>query len=133
MKRKIITFALFAGLSLVAASCQKENVVEQSISAEMAYINVNYSIDGVEMHVSFDDEASWRAFLYRMIALAEEGHRVSFGENGHEYGVTKETVTFVTGSHSEATEWSNTMVKKGYRVTVDFDDKTKTYTCVAVK
>ena len=66
MKYSYKTIALFLGLGLVAASCQKENVVVESVSAEenQSYINARYTVDGVSMQISFSDEGSWQAFLH---------------------------------------------------------------------
>lgn len=135
MKYSYKTIALFLGLGLVAASCQKENVVVESVSAEenQSYINARYTVDGVSMQISFSDEGSWQAFLHWLFALVEEGHSVIFEKDGLEYGIVKETVTFVTGSKTEAESWADKMVLDGYRVYVDFDEKTKTYTCVATR
>ena len=56
MKRKIITFALFAGLSMLAIGCQKETFAEHDAEVETTheYISVNYSIDGVTRLGSFE-------------------------------------------------------------------------------
>lgn len=135
MKHSIKTVALFIGLSMVAVSCQKENIVEQGISAEdhHAYISVDYTIDGAAMHATFQDEASWHEFLHWMFALAEEGHRVSFGDSNRLSGLTKEKVTYTTQSQTDAESWGDKMAKKGYQVTIDYNEKTKTYTCVAIR
>ena len=135
MKHNFRTVALFIGLSMLAVSCQKETFVEQDteVEATREYISVNYSIDGVNMQATFNDEASWREFLHWMFALAEEGHRVSFGDSSRINGLTKETVTYTTKSQADAEAWADMMYKKGYEVSIDFDEKTKTYTCVAIK
>ena len=135
MKRKIITFALFAGLSMLAIGCQKETFAEHDAEVETTheYISVNYSIDGVNMQATFNDESSWREFLHWMFALAEEGRRVSFGDCNRISGLTKETVTYTTKSQSDAEAWADMMYKNGYEVSIDFDEKTNTYTCVAIK
>lgn len=127
--------ALFLDLSLVVASCQKENVVEQSVSAEdqQSFISVVYTVDDVTRHATFTDEESWRAFIHWMVALSEEGHRVSFEEDAVKYGMTKETVTYVTSSQSDAETWSAKMAKDGYRVSVFYDKKTNLYTCEATR
>ncbi len=55
MKRKIITFALFAGLSLAAAICQKETMVESwNVVSNQAVKTVCYTIDGVTRLGSFE-------------------------------------------------------------------------------
>lgn len=135
MNRNMKTVALFLGLSLVAMSCQKENIVEQIIPAEeqQAYIGVIYTIDGVTMHAKFSNEESWLAFVHWMVVLAEEGHRVSFEDDTSEYGITKETVTYVTSSQSDAESWGAKMAKEGYRVSIYYDAKNNLYNCVATR
>ena len=100
MKQNIKTVALFIGLSMLAVGCQKETIVDNGTVTEtlQAYINVDYTIDGVDMHATFNDEASWQEFLHWMFTLAEKGHRVSFGDSNRVQGVTKETVTYTTQS-----------------------------------
>ena len=92
-----------------------------------------YNIDGVTYQASFDNEESWKDFLHWLFALAEEGHRVSFRNANQERGITKETVTHVTFDHDEALAWADNMRKRGYEVTVTFDENTKEYTCVAIR
>lgn len=135
MKHNIKTIALFLGLGLVAASCQKENIVDQGVSTEEthAYISVDYTIDGVSLHASFDNEILWQEFIHQLFVLAEEGHRISFGNSNRVSGLTKETVTYTTQSQSAAEAWGAKMAKDGYLVFIDFDEKTKTYTCTAIK
>lgn len=135
MKKTIRTVALFAGLSLVAVGCQKEDINKQSFPAgnQQAYINASYTIDDVAMHATFSDEKSWQEFLHWMVGLAEEGHRVSLGNDAVVRSMTKETVTFVTNSQSEAEAWCDRMFKKGYQVSIEYDVKTQTYFCEAVR
>lgn len=91
MKKTIKTVALFLGMSLVAASCQKENVVEiaSDVESTEAYISVTYFVDGIAMHATFNDESSWQEFLHQMFALAEEGHRVRFGSSNASHGLIR--------------------------------------------
>ena len=91
MKQNYKTIALFLGLSLVAVSCQKENVVEiaSNVESTEAYISVTYFVDGIAMHATFNDESSWQEFLHQMFALAEEGHRVRFGSSNDSHGLIR--------------------------------------------
>ena len=135
MKQKIRTIALLAVLGLAATGCQKESIVEpvSGMVVEDSSVIVSYTVDGETMQGTFADEAEWNVFLERLLALAEEGHRVSFRNAGQERSMTKETVTYVTKDHDEAHAWANAMMKQGYEVTIVFDDITHEYTCVAVK
>ena len=49
------------------------------------------------------------------------------------HGITKETVIYTTKSRTDAEKWADNMSDAGYEVSIDFDEKTKTYTCVAIK
>ncbi len=91
MRNHYKTIALFLGLSMVAASCQKENVVETASNVESteAYISVTYFVDDIAMHATFNDESSWQEFLHQMFALAEEGHRVRFGSSNASHGLIR--------------------------------------------
>ena len=135
MKYNFKTMALFVGLSMLAVSCQKETFVEQDteVEATREYISVNYSIDGVNMQATFNDETSWREFLHWLFVMAEERHRVSFGDSSRINGLTKETVTYTTKSQTDAESWGDKMIKKGYQVYISFDEKTKTYNSIAIK
>lgn len=91
MKKTIKTVALFLGMSLVVASCQKENVVEivSNVESTEAYISVTYFVDDIAMHATFNDESSWQEFLHQMFALAEKGHRVRFGSSNASHGLIR--------------------------------------------
>lgn len=91
MKYSYKTIALFLGLGLVAASCQKEDVFETSSDVESTeeYISVTYFVDDIAMHATFNDESSWQEFLHQMFALAEEGHRVRFGSSNASHGLIR--------------------------------------------
>lgn len=91
MKKTVKTVALFLGMSLVAVSCQKEDVFETSSDVESteAYISVTYFVDDIAMHATFNDESSWQEFLHQMLALAEEGHRVRYGSSNASHGLIR--------------------------------------------
>ena len=48
-------------------------------------------------------------------------------------GITKEAFIYTTKSRTDAEKWADNMSDAGYEVSIDFDEKTKTYTCVAIK
>ena len=134
MKKTVRTMALIALMGLMATGCQKEEVVEpQSTVADITYMTVSYTVDGVETNVSFIDEAAWHQFLDWMFALAEEGHRVSFRNANQERRATKETVTSVTTDAGDAQTWAIKMMHEGYEVTITYNDKTHEYTCIAIR
>ena len=137
MKKVVTTIALFAVLGTLAVSCQKENELDYSITiAEGNNVyNVCYTVDGVTYRVSFIGDEAWKAFVKRMIALAEEGHKVSFrNENASsQTAFTKEVLTYTTSSHDDAYEWAEKKAKEGYDVTIDYDERTGKFTCIAIR
>ena len=136
-KHTITIVALLAVLSMVAAGCQKEEIVGSQIAVQESSSthSVLYCIDGVQHSGTFYTEEEWVAFLDRMFALAEEGHHVSFRENDEENRVvsTKEKVVYTTPNRQEAEAWADIMVDKGYSVSIEYDEATGIYTCTAVK
>ena len=70
-----------------------------------------------------------------MLALAEEGHRVSFrNENASSQdALTKEVITYTTNDHDDAYTWAEKKLNEGYEVTVEYDRETGKYTCTAIK
>ena len=137
MFKRALTIALIAVLGTMAVSCQKENINETTTAVSQigTVRNMYYTIDGVNYHITLVGDEAWRIFLNQMLALAEEGHRVSFRNEDASscVGSTKETVTYVTGNHDDAIAWADTMVDKGYDVTITFDEKEHKYVCIAVK
>jgi len=70
-----------------------------------------------------------------MLALAEEGHTVSFRneETALRGDSSKDVVTYTTTSHDDAYKWADKMSNEGYTVTIRFDNETGIYTCNAIK
>lgn len=134
MKRQIKTLAIFMALCMVAASCQKEEYlspipVEQETTANI----VNYTVDGKTFQAPINSDQDWSEFLYRMLALAEEGHTVTISSRISATSLTKEIVTYTTTSKPDAYDWADNMTAQGYDVTVNFDNNTGIYTCTAVR
>lgn len=137
MKKVTITIALLAVLSTLAVSCQKEKDFDLAqIEAEQITIyKVSYTIDGTTYHIILRSDDAWHDFLERMVALAEEGHRVSFrNENtSSQVSSSKEIITYTTTNHDDALKWAEKKVNEGYFVTIEFDKRTGIYTCTAIK
>lgn len=137
MKKNFITIALFAVLSTLAVSCQKENIMATpSIMAEKGTVySVTYSVDGMTYHLTLVGEDAWHAFLHHMMALAKEGHEVSFrNENASSRVISpKDVVTFTTTIETEASAWAEAMAGQGYEVTIKYDKDSGVYTCTAIK
>ena len=137
MKKLFFTAVLLAVLGTLAVSCLKENPVEPSgvgVQDETVY-NVCYSVDGVTMRDTLYGQAEWSTFLHRLVALAKEGHEVSF-RDGNAAGsavAPKETVTFVSKNEEEVVRWSTKMFDDGYEVTIVYNEETDEFTCIAVR
>lgn len=136
MRKTFTTIALFAVLGTLAVSCQKENIIDETnIVAENGSVyKVSYTVDGVTHQLTLVGDEAWHDFLNRMVALAEEGHEVSFRnkEAASRVVSTKEKVTFTTTDHDEAYAWAEAMLKDGYTVSIHFDKETGIYTCYAI-
>ena len=44
----------------------------------------------------------------------------------------KEVVTYTTSNQEDAYAWADSMINKGYTVTVKYDKKSGLYTCTAI-
>lgn len=137
MRKTFTTIALFAVLGALAVSCQKENIIDETnIVAENGSVyKISYTVDGVMHHLTLVGDEAWHDFLNRMLAMAEEGHEVTFcnDEAASRVVPTKEVVTFTTTDHDEAYTWAEKMFNDGYAVTIYYDKDKKTYTCYAIK
>ena len=134
MKKTFKNVALLTALSLVAVSCQKEDVLPIIGTEQTAdSIYVVYSINGEVYHATLG-ESEWDAFMERMLALARDGYEVIFSKNRTSLtSQSKEKVTFVTNSKEEAYSWSSAMIDQGYTVSITYNQSTGEYTCIAIK
>ena len=134
MKKTFKNVALLTALSLVAVSCQKEDVLPIIGTEQTAdSIYVVYSINGEVYHATLG-ESEWDAFMERMLALARDGYEVTFSKNRTSLtSQSKEKVTFVTNSKEEAYSWSSAMIDQGYTVSITYNQSTGEYTCIAIK
>ena len=137
MSKTLTTIALFAVLGTLAVSCQKENIIDETniVAENDTVYKVSYTVDGVTHQLTLVGDEAWHDFLNRMVALAEEGHEVSFrNEEASLRAVsTKEKVTYTTTNQDEALAWSEMMIKDGYTVTISYDKASGIYTCIAIK
>lgn len=138
MEKPIKTVALLiAAMSTVIFGCQKETFTESSVTVgqTLSVRVVSYTVDGIAHSARLVGDDTWANFLNRMLALAEEGHTVSFRNESAASSAasTKEQVTFTTQNKDEAYAWAEEMVDEGYDVTIIYDKKTGIYTCIAVK
>ncbi len=137
MSKTLTTIALFAVLGTLAVSCQKENIIDETniVAENDTVYKVSYTVDGVTHQLTLVGDEAWHDFLKRMVALAEEGHEVSFrNEEASLRAVsTKEKVTYTTTNQDEALVWSEMMIKDGYTVTISYDKASGIYTCIAIK
>ncbi|MBP5388318.1 MAG: hypothetical protein J6Y97_13150 [Prevotella sp.] len=96
---------------------------------------MSYAVDGVTHQITLVGDEAWHDFLNRMMALAEEGHEVTFRneEAASRVASTKEVVTYSTPDHDDAINWAAKMLDDGYTVTIHFDKEKKVYNCYAFK
>ena len=137
MKRNIKSVVLLAALSIAAAGCQKENIIEPNgqIQQNMSVRHIAFTIDGVTMHTTILGEQKWQSFLDQILALAKKGHRVKVANSDAPScsTQTKEVVTYVTTSESDAKNWMDIMIKDGYEVIMEYDERTGKYICTAFR
>lgn len=135
-KTTVKVLAVVAALGLTAAGCQKENVYETvDCGQEVTKVcKMSYCIDGEWHECSVNGDAAYREFIARMVALAKEGHKVSFREGGKalRQSASKKTVVYTTTSQTDADKWCIKMANQGYEVTVEYDETTGIYTCTAI-
>ena len=137
MNVKVRIAVLCVLLGTLAVGCQKDNVYENTdvVTQNGTVRTVIYSINGEERQITLVGEYMWSEFLNHLIALSEEGYRVSFRLSNRTPNVStaKETVTYDTKNHDEAYEWCGMMLGLGYEVSIRYDEETGVYHCVAVK
>ena len=136
MKRAFRTVALVIAMCMATTSCQKENLIEpQGIEVEIQAVrNVGYTIDGISGNTTLLGDTEWRAFLERMVALAEEGHSVYFwDESKVQASNSKDIVTYSTPDRNDAIKWADKMIDNGYYVTITYNETTNQFDCIAIK
>ncbi|MBP5536221.1 MAG: hypothetical protein J6X62_05445 [Bacteroidales bacterium] len=135
--RTIKALALIAVLGTMAAGCQKETMVEPQTSvAEVGAVrHVHYTVNGELRQEKLVGEEAWNDFLYRMLALAERGYtvRILNGNRTTQVSASKEVVTYTTTDKAAAFTWCDNMHSQGYDVTIEYNEETGVYTCIAVK
>ncbi len=132
MKKITRTVLLIGALSIMAVSCQKENIVAPGQTTTVVTVQTtSFSVNG-EIYTSTEERA---ALLDRLVALAREGYTVTIFHSGNSGGTqaTKEKVIFTTTDPDEAAQWADQMLEQGYDVTIDYNPKTGTYTCIATR
>lgn len=56
-----------------------------------------------------------------------------FENNNFSNNYVKETIKYTTNNKEEAIDWSQNKIIEGYAVTINFNEETGEYTCIAVK
>ena len=136
MKKKIIKIAsLCAVLSLTTISCQKEPMFDSTMQQTDVSImyTIGYTINGVSHITTFNSEEAYYQFLQYLFAMAREGYTVSFRNNAQQQtSSSKERVVFTTNNESEAIAWGKKMSDAGYTVSIEYNQETGIYTCIAI-
>ena len=139
MKKQTFTMALFAVLSTLAVGCQKETIVEpqNQIVAENGntVCVIVYSVDGVAGRTAVMNPEERAAFIHWMAGLAEEGHRVTFRQEGNTINAfaSKDTQTYSSKKKHDVEVWADEMILQGYEVTITYDESTGYYTGTATR
>ena len=135
MKKRIITMALFVSMTLLAASCQKEeNLYSETSNIEMTDDKTfTYSIDGVMHSVPVQSEAEYDELLASLMSVAKSGSVVKLYNANNRSDCAKETITYQTPSLSQAQSWAKDKIAEGYNVTVTYDKDQELYICVATR
>ncbi|MBP5189338.1 MAG: hypothetical protein J6031_00280 [Bacteroidales bacterium] len=138
MKSKFKPIVMLAAFCFVAISCQKETVVDTDTAFHLqqnAFVRcINYNIDDVSFNVTIFGEHNWQLFLDEMIALTQNGHKVTIRRSdvSASNDKSRNVVVFETTNETEAHKWCNEMIDKGYEVTMTYDPRTGKYTCTAI-
>ena len=137
MKKRLVSVALLAVLSIMAVSCQKETVAEpQSKNAELGTVyTVHYTINGITHTEILGSDAEYDALLMRLLALVRMGYEVEIvnGNGPASATLALEVITFSTTNEQEAIAWVKQKTLEGYRVHVSFDQTTGVYNCIAYR
>lgn len=127
MKRSLRPIAVLAIASMMMTACQKESFNENMQTSN----RVQYTVSGSTQSVTLSDDESWDLFLEHLFALAKEGETVVIWGSSSSEAKYKETVTFTTTSEGEAKNWTAQMLAQGYTVSINYDEQTGVYTCIA--
>ena len=139
MNKIIKKVALFTLLSIAATGCQKEEIIHNcpvaSITEASTAYTMQYTIDGVIHSQRIHNKKEYSLFIHKMLALAEEGHNVTFfnEDKVSQNASTKEVHYYSTKDKNEAYNWAHSMSEAGYFVSVTYDEHTNTYNCVAYR
>ncbi len=132
---KFIALALLLGGLLPA--CQKEEMVEQNYHAveNNQTATITYIIDNKLYTAEIRNDREREELFSYLLLMAKEGHKVScYDESKREqtYGA-KEKVTYETTDENSARKWIDQMFEAGYEVQLTYDEKTRMYTCTAIR
>ncbi len=139
MKKTVRTIMAVVALSAAMAGCQKETVEVLTpsnidvVDANTTKRTVVYTVNGEEGRMVIEGDEAWIAFLQRMVDLAENGYRVTFGDAAitRQANSAKEVVTYTTPDKDKAVAWADTMMSNGYTVSVYYDNVNNVFVCIA--
>ena len=127
--------ALFVSMTLLAASCQKEeNLYSETSNIEMTDDKtVTYSIDGVMHSIPVQSESEYDELLASLLSAAKSGCVVKLYSANNRGDCAKETVTYTTHNANDAISWAKDMSDAGYNVVITYNKDQDLYTCVATR
>lgn len=127
--------ALFVSMTLLAASCQKEeNLYSETSNIEISDAKiVTYSINGVMYHIPVQSEAEYDELLASLLSAAKSGCVVKLYSSNNRSDCAKETIIYTTHNANDAIAWSKDMSDAGYNVVITYDKDLDLYTCRATR
>lgn len=137
MRKAIILPTLFAMLTIATVSCQKESLRDQRAHyfKSHGHHTICYYVNGIAYRCTITSDNDWTSLMSVIFSFARQGYTVSmmFENNNFSNNYVKETIKYTTKKKEEAIDWSQNKIIEGYAVTINFNEETGEYTCIAVK
>ena len=125
-------------LALSFASCGPDPVTPDNGNSTLRERVILYSVDGVEMWLTLENDKQWDTLLDLFCNYAREGKVVTFYNISHNRtfsdkrgDATKRAISFSTTNRDEMMAWMKEMEKQGRTVSVSYDSGTGRWNGVA--
>lgn len=137
MKKLIILPTLFAMLTIATVSCQKESLRDQRTHyfKSHGYHTICYYVNGTVHRCTITSDNDWSSLMEAILSFARQGYTVCmrYDNNNFSNSYVKETIKYTTTNKDDAIKWSQNKIIEGYAVTVNYDEETGEYTCIATR